>query len=163
MTADGNGGSDLDPEKIAELRRLARSRPRSGHQAVAKASALRTLKRFNRAKRQLPPMPDGWYPHEPNHPFYESDLGVPARHPRSSSAIGGAWRAGSVSAWLLLRSPTAASSSCDIAYSRNALRVRSPGAPDHRTTFALAPLVSARVRRAASARASRSSTRSSAD
>jgi hypothetical protein len=39
MTPDSNGGSDLDPETVAELRRLARSRPRSGREAVAKASA----------------------------------------------------------------------------------------------------------------------------
>jgi hypothetical protein len=46
MTRDSNGGSDLDPATVAELRRLARSRPRSGREAVAKASALRTLERL---------------------------------------------------------------------------------------------------------------------
>ena len=51
MTPDsGNGGSDLDPETLAELRRLARSRPRSGREAVAKASALRTLERLRRGE-----------------------------------------------------------------------------------------------------------------
>ena len=30
MTADGNGGGDLDPEAVEELRRVARSRPKSG-------------------------------------------------------------------------------------------------------------------------------------
>ena len=54
---DGNG--DLDPQAVAELRRLARSRPRSGREAVAKASALRTLERLNRGTRQGPPMPEG--------------------------------------------------------------------------------------------------------
>jgi hypothetical protein len=73
MTADANGGGDLDAAAIAELRRLARTRPRSGREAVAKASALRTLERLNRAKRQVPPMPEGWYPHEPGDPFYELD------------------------------------------------------------------------------------------
>jgi hypothetical protein len=57
MTPDGgNGGGDLDPETVAELRRLPRSRPRSGREAVAKASALRTLERSRRVKRRVPPM-----------------------------------------------------------------------------------------------------------
>jgi len=47
MTAYANGGGELDSEAVAELRRLARSRPRSGRDAVAKASALRTLERLN--------------------------------------------------------------------------------------------------------------------
>jgi len=81
MTADSNGGGDLDPEAVAELRRLARSRPRSGRDAVAKASALRTLERLNRAKHQVPPMPDGWYPHEPDHPYYELDWVFLHEHP----------------------------------------------------------------------------------
>ena len=55
LAEDGKGG--LDPETVAELRRLARSRPRSGREAPAKASALRTLERLNRGKRQVPPMP----------------------------------------------------------------------------------------------------------
>lgn len=38
---------------------------------VAKASALRTLERLRRGKDRLTPMPEGWYPHEPGHPFYE--------------------------------------------------------------------------------------------
>ena len=77
--AHENGG--VDPETVAELRRLARSRPRSGRQAVAKASALRTLERLNRRKRQVPPMPEGWYPHEPGHPFYELDWVFLHEHP----------------------------------------------------------------------------------
>jgi hypothetical protein len=60
MPDDGNG--DLDPDAVAELRRLARSRPRSGREAVAKASALLTLERLRRGKRQVPPMPEDWYP-----------------------------------------------------------------------------------------------------
>ena len=73
MTPHTNDGSDLDPEALAELRRLARSRPRSGREAVAKASALRTLERLTRGRRQVPPMPEGWYRHEPGDPFYELD------------------------------------------------------------------------------------------
>jgi hypothetical protein len=76
---DGNGG--LDPEAVAELRRLARSRPGSGREAVAKASALRTLERLNRGERQVPPMPEGWYPHEPGDPFYELDWVFLHEHP----------------------------------------------------------------------------------
>ena len=79
MPDDGNGG--LDSQAVAELRRLARSRPSSGREAVAKASALRTLERLNRAKRQVPPMPDGWYPHEPGHSFYELDWAFLHEHP----------------------------------------------------------------------------------
>jgi hypothetical protein len=68
-----NGNGELDPQAVAELRRLARSRPRSGREATAKASALRTLERLRREKNPVPPMPDGWYPHEPGDPFYELD------------------------------------------------------------------------------------------
>ena len=41
---------------------LARSRPRSGRQSIAKASAIRTLERLAREGRRqpLPPMPEGW-------------------------------------------------------------------------------------------------------
>ena len=81
MTPDSNGGSDLDPETVAELRRLARSRPRSGREAVAKASAIRTLERLNRGKRKVPPMPEGWYPHERGDPFYELDWVFLHEHP----------------------------------------------------------------------------------
>ena len=42
----------LDRVTLAELRRLARSRPRSGRGQVAKASAIRTLERLARASRR---------------------------------------------------------------------------------------------------------------
>ena len=59
MTRDGA----IDPATLVELQRLARSLPRSGRQAQAKASALRTLERLNRRGRvTLPPCPEGWYP-----------------------------------------------------------------------------------------------------
>ena len=63
----------LDAATLAELRRLAQSRPRSGRRAVAKASAIRTLGRLARERRKqpMPPMPEGWYPHEPGDPFYD--------------------------------------------------------------------------------------------
>ena len=68
-------GPALDAETLAELRRLARSRPRSGRQSAAKASAIRTLERLARERRRqpMPPMPEGWYPHVPADPFYELD------------------------------------------------------------------------------------------
>ena len=54
---------EIDPAALEELERLARSRPRSGREAQAKASALRTLERLNRRGRvTLPPCPPGWYP-----------------------------------------------------------------------------------------------------
>ena len=84
MTPTSNpGDGDLDPNTIAELRRLARSQPTSGRAAVAKASAIRTLERLGRERRRLavPPMPDGWYPHEPGDPFYELDWVFLHQHP----------------------------------------------------------------------------------
>ena len=58
------GNGEIDPVTFAELQRLARSRPRSGRQAAAKASALRTLERLGRDGRRaaFPPCPPGWYP-----------------------------------------------------------------------------------------------------
>jgi hypothetical protein len=74
VSDNGNGNLELDPVALEELRRLARSRPRSGREAGAKASALRTLERLRREKQPpVPPMPEGWYPHEPGDDFYELD------------------------------------------------------------------------------------------
>ena len=81
MSVPDTGNGDLDPEAVAELRRLARSRPRSGREPVAKASALRALERLRRGKRQVPPMPEGWYPHEPGDPLYELDWVFLHQHP----------------------------------------------------------------------------------
>jgi hypothetical protein len=57
----------IDPATLAELEWLARSRPRSGRQSVAKASALRTLERLQRPRHGgvIPPCPDGWHPGPP--------------------------------------------------------------------------------------------------
>jgi hypothetical protein len=93
------GNDDLDPETIAELRRLARSRPRSGREALAKASAIRTLERLGRERRRqpMPPMRAGWYPHEPGDPFYELDWVFLHEHPRIRRRHWeSAWRAGRV-------------------------------------------------------------------
>jgi hypothetical protein len=59
MTPDGQ---ELEPETLAELQRLARSEPKSGREAAAKASALRTLERMKRGRKVPPPMPEGWHP-----------------------------------------------------------------------------------------------------
>ena len=48
---------------------------------LAKASALRTLERLRREKHRVPPMPEGWYPHEPDHPFYDLDWVFLHEHP----------------------------------------------------------------------------------
>jgi hypothetical protein len=73
----------MDLATLEELRRLARSRPRSGRQSAAKASAIRTLERLARERRRqpMPPMPEGWYPHEPGDPFYELDWLFLHEHP----------------------------------------------------------------------------------
>jgi hypothetical protein len=34
-----------------------------------------------RRKQPMPPMPEGWYPHEPDHPFYELDWVFLDDHP----------------------------------------------------------------------------------
>ena len=76
-------GPVFDSATLEELRRLARSRPRSGRQSVAKASAIRTLERLARERRAqpMPPMPEGWYPHEPGDAFYELDWVFLHEHP----------------------------------------------------------------------------------
>jgi hypothetical protein len=76
-------GPVMDPATLEELRRLARSRRRSGRQWVAKVAAIRTLERLARERRRqpMPPMPDGWYPHEPGDPFYELDWLFLHEHP----------------------------------------------------------------------------------
>jgi hypothetical protein len=82
MTPVNNNG-ELGPEEVGELHRLARSRPRSGREAAAKASAIRTLERLSRDRRrqEVPPMPEDWYPHEPGDPFYELDWVFLHEHP----------------------------------------------------------------------------------
>ena len=81
-TDPAHDNGDVDPQTVAELRRLARSRPGSGREAVAKASAIRTLERLGRERRRrvVPPMPEGWYPHEPGDPFFELDRVFLAEH-----------------------------------------------------------------------------------
>jgi hypothetical protein len=39
------------------------------------------LERLRREKLRVPPMPEGWYPHEPDHPFYDLDWVFLHEHP----------------------------------------------------------------------------------
>ena len=77
MTRNG----PIDPATLAELRRLAQSRPRSGRAAVAKASAIRTLERLARGNHgaALLPCPPDWHPGPPE--FEELDRVDLAEHP----------------------------------------------------------------------------------
>jgi hypothetical protein len=71
----------IDPDMLVELQRLARSHPRSGRQASAKASAIRTLERLARetGRVALLPCPPDWHPGPPE--FEELDRGDLAEHP----------------------------------------------------------------------------------
>jgi hypothetical protein len=65
------------------IRRLERMAREAREESVAKASAIRTLERLARERRRqpMPPMPGGWYPHEPGDPFYELDWVFLHEHP----------------------------------------------------------------------------------
>ncbi len=73
---------NIDAATLAELERLARSRPRSGRGAAAKASAIRTLQRLARANQRAapPPCPPDWHPH-PGTAWEELDRHDLAEHP----------------------------------------------------------------------------------
>jgi hypothetical protein len=72
----------IDPETLAELQRLARSRPTSGRASVAKASAIRTLERLARGGTRVAslPCPPGWHP-SPGTAWEELDHVYLAEHP----------------------------------------------------------------------------------
>jgi hypothetical protein len=87
MAPDNNA---LDHLPLDELRRLARSQPESGREAMAKASALRTLERLRREQRQQPTPPPEvppdldldapagvgvYWHHAPGSPWEELDAG----------------------------------------------------------------------------------------
>jgi hypothetical protein len=87
MTANG----EIDPVTLAELQRLARSHPRSGREAQAKASALRTLERLNRRGRgALPPCPPDWYPPD-QAAFEELDRAHLEEHPEVRQRMWEIW------------------------------------------------------------------------
>jgi hypothetical protein len=81
-TPPENGNADSTPRRSPNCAAW-HSRPRSGRAAVAKASAIRTLERLGRERRrqEVPPVPEGWYPHEPGDPFYELDWEFLHEHP----------------------------------------------------------------------------------
>ena len=62
---------EIDPVTLEQVEELARSDPRSGRAAQAKASALRSLERLARDGRRpgLAPCPPDWYP--PNQAGFE--------------------------------------------------------------------------------------------
>jgi hypothetical protein len=53
---------NVDSKALAELHRLARSRPRSGRGQTAKLGAIRTLERLGREGKSTLPMPTDWHP-----------------------------------------------------------------------------------------------------
>jgi hypothetical protein len=88
-----SGNGFIDAATLGELERLARSRPRSGRQAQAKASALRTLERLNRRGRvALPPCPVGWHPGPPE--LEELDQVHLEEHPEVRQRMWEAWHSG---------------------------------------------------------------------
>jgi hypothetical protein len=88
-----SGNGFIDAATLRELERLARSRPRSGRQAQAKASALRTLERLNRRGRAaLPPCPVGWHPGPPE--LEELDRVHLEEHPEVRQRMWEAWHSG---------------------------------------------------------------------
>jgi hypothetical protein len=85
-----SGDGVIDPATFEELQRLARSRPRSGRQAAAKASALRTLERLARRGRvALPPCLPDWHPGPPE--FEELDRVHLEEHPEVRQRMWEQW------------------------------------------------------------------------
>jgi hypothetical protein len=85
-----SGDGVIDPATLEELQRLARSRPRSGRAAVAKASAIRTLERLARRGRvALPPCPPDWHPGPPE--FEELDRVHLEEHPKVRQRMWEQW------------------------------------------------------------------------
>ena len=81
------GSGEIDPVTLEQLERLARSHPKSGREAQAKASAIRTLERLN---RRVPPCPPGWYP--PNQAaFEELDRAHLEEHPEVRQRMWEVW------------------------------------------------------------------------
>jgi hypothetical protein len=90
MTADG----EIDPATFEQLQRLARLHPRPGREAVAKASAIRTLERLARdgPRPGLPPCPPDWYPPDlAEAGFEELDRVHLEEHPEVRQRMWEAW------------------------------------------------------------------------
>jgi hypothetical protein len=86
------GSGEIDPVTLAELEGLARSRPRSGREAQAKASAIRTLERLARGGRRpvFPPCPPDWHP-MPGTAWEELDRADLEEHPEVRRRWWEAW------------------------------------------------------------------------
>jgi hypothetical protein len=85
------GSGEIDPVTLEQLERLARSRPKSGREAQAKASALRTLERLNRRGRaDVPALSAGWYPPD-QAAFEELDRGFLEEHPEVRQRMWEIW------------------------------------------------------------------------
>jgi hypothetical protein len=82
----------IDPATLGELESLARSRPQSGRQAAAKASAWRTLERLARHGRraELPPCPPDWHP-MPGTAWEELDRAQLEEHPEVRQRMWEQW------------------------------------------------------------------------
>ena len=86
------GSGEIDPVTLEQLERLARSHPKSGREAQAKASAIRTLERLARdgPRPAFPPCPPGWYP--PNQAaFEELDRAHLEEHPEIRQRMWEIW------------------------------------------------------------------------
>jgi hypothetical protein len=83
----------IDAETLAELQRLAHSRPRSGRASVAKASAIRTLERLARGGTRVAslPCPPGWHP-SPGSAWEELDRVYLAEHPEVRQRMWEQWQ-----------------------------------------------------------------------
>ena len=91
-TAPMTGSGEIDPVTLAQLQRLARSHPKSGREAQAKASAIRTLERLARDGRRpgLPACPPDWHP-MPGTAWEELDRADLEEHPEVRQRWWEAW------------------------------------------------------------------------
>jgi hypothetical protein len=81
----------IDAATLRELEQLARSHPRSGRQAAAKASALRMLERLARdGRRRVPPCPPDWRP-MPGTAWEELDRADLEEHPEVRQRMWEQW------------------------------------------------------------------------
>lgn len=80
MTAEST--PHVDSGALAELHRLARSRPRSGRGQTAKLGAIRTLERLGREGKSTLPMPANWHP-MPGSAWEELDRAHFERYPEA--------------------------------------------------------------------------------
>jgi hypothetical protein len=82
MTENPENPAHVDPDTLAELHRLSRTRPKSGRGQLAKLGAIRTLERLGREGKSTLPMPAGWHP-MPGSEWEELDRPHFERYPES--------------------------------------------------------------------------------